>query len=119
MGKENLIHDKSFAFSIRVVNLYKFLIENKGEYVMSKQLLRSGTSIGANISESIAAESTADFIHKLAVAQKESDESLYWLKLLYKTDYLSEVEYESVFQDCMELKKMLVSIILSLRNKRK
>lgn len=84
---------------------------------MSKQLLRSGTSIGANVSESISAESKADFIHKLAIAQKEVNETVYWLTLLYRTDYLSVEQYQSIITDCDALKKILVSIILSVKQK--
>lgn len=115
MKRENVVYDKALAFSIRIVNLYKYLIEQKSEYVMSKQLLRSGTSIGANISEAESAESTADFIHKLAISQKEANEALYWLILLYKTDFLSESQYSSMYQDCLEIKKMLVSIALTIK----
>ncbi len=85
---------------------------------MSKQLLRCGTSIGANASESISAESTADFIHKLSIAQKEADETIYWLTLLWQTDYLSHVEYQSMISDCKALKKILISIILSVKQRR-
>ncbi len=119
MKKENLVYDKALAFPIRVVNLYRYLVEQKSEYVMSKQLLRSGTSIGANISESISAESSSDFIHKLAISQKEADETLYWLILLFKTDYLSEIQYSSISQDCVEIKKMLVSITLTIKQQKK
>ncbi len=119
MKKENLVYDKALAFSIRVVNLYRYLVGQKSEYVMSKQLLRSGTSIGANISESISAESSSDFIHKLAISQKEADETLYWLVLLFKTDYLSEIQYSSISQDCVEIKKMLVSIALTIKQQKK
>ena len=115
--RENVVYDKALDFAVRIVNLYKFLVENRSEYVMSKQLLRSGTSIGANISESISAESTPDFIHKLAISQKEADETLYWLMLLLRTEYLSNVQYESMYNDCLELKKMLVSIVLTTKQK--
>ena len=81
--RENVVYDKAVDFSVRIVNLYKFLVDSKSEYVMSKQLLRSGTSIGANISESVSAESSSDFIHKLEISQKEAEETLYWLLLLF------------------------------------
>lgn len=100
-------------FAIRIVNLYKFLISEKKEYIMSKQLLRCGTSIGANIRESLSAESALDYIHKLAISQKEAQESLYWLELLYKTDYLTNKQYESMSNDCIELQKIIASIILT------
>jgi len=109
--KDNIIKTKSFQFAIRTVNLYKFLAENKKEFVLSKQLLRSGTSIGANIREGINAESKADFIHKLAIAQKECDETIYWLELLKATDYLFEKEYESINSDAIEIMKLLTSIL--------
>ena len=95
MRKENVIKTKSFLFSIRIVNLYKFLIQEKKEFVISKQLLRSGTSVGANVRESEHAESKADFIHKLSIALKEANETEYWLDLLKETDYLNESEYIS------------------------
>jgi len=114
---ENAIKDKSFKFAIRTVNLYKNLIENK-EYVLSKQLLRSGTSIGANVREGLNAQSQPDFIHKLSIAQKETDESLYWLELLKETHYLDEKEYNSIYSDCSELLKILKSIIITTKNKK-
>lgn len=117
--KENVVYDKALAFAIRIVNLYKFLSETEKEYILSKQMLRSGTSSGANISESISAESTSDFIHKLAIAQKESDETLYWLMLLSKTGYLTAYQYTSMYQDGIEIKRMLVSIILTTKQKGK
>lgn len=114
--KENQTYEKALAFAIRIVNLYKYLIK-QGELVMSKQLLRSGTSIGANISEAIAAESTADFIHKLAIAQKEVNETVYWLTLLNRTDFLTESQFQSILQDCEEIRKIIVSIILTTKQK--
>ena len=108
---------KSLDYAERVVNLYKYLTEQKGEFVMSKQLLRSGTSIGANISEALSAESSADFIHKLAIAQKEANETLYWLMLLHRTQYITIVEAESMKNDCMELRKIITSIILTTKQK--
>lgn len=115
--KENLTYDKALKYAIRVVNLYKYLVEEKSEYVMSKQLLRSGTSIGANISEAVSAESAPDFIHKLAIAQKEANETKYWLTLLEKTGYLSSSQYQSMYADCLEMIKILVSIILTTKQK--
>ena len=96
----------------RIVNLYKYLAE-KNEFVMSKQILRSGTSIGANIAEAIRAESNNDFIHKLAISRKEAQETIYWLELLHQTDYIPTDAYNSICSDCEELSKMLASIILS------
>jgi four helix bundle protein len=113
MKKDNVVKVKSFKFSIRIVNLYKFLTESKREFVLSKQLLRSGTSIGANIRESEHAESKADFIHKLSIALKEANETEYWLELLWETSFLSKSEYESLHADIKELLKLLISIIKS------
>ena len=104
MGK-SLVFEKSLAYAVRIVNLYKYLNEQKRETVMSKQLLRSGTSIGANISEALNAESDSDFIHKLAIAQKEVNETSYWIQLLEKTDYLTSQEYQSMSNDIDELRK--------------
>ena len=108
---------KGLDYAIRIVNLYKYLSEQKGERTMSKQLLRCGTSIGANISEALSAESSADFIHKLAIAQKESNETLYWLILLHQTEYINQQEYQSMANDCEELRKIIVSIILTTKQK--
>lgn len=111
MKKDNIILDKSFDFAVRVVNLYKHLTAEKKEFVLSKQLVRSGTSIGANVSEAVRAQSTADFIAKLSIALKEANETEYWLKLLYKTEYLTKKEYESISKDINEIIAILVSII--------
>lgn len=117
MGKDNVIKDKSFLFAIRVVKLFKHLSETKREYVLSKQLLRSGTAIGALIREAEHAESNADFIHKLAIALKEANESEYWILLLRETDYLNEREAESLINDLTELLKLLTSIIKTSKQK--
>ena len=95
------------------------MVEQKGERIMSKQLLRCGTSIGANVSEALAAESSADFIHKLSISQKETNETKYWLTLLNRTDYLSEGQYESMLSDCEGLRKMIISIILTAKQNSK
>jgi len=113
MKKENPIRDKSFAFAVRVVNAYKFLIAEKKEFVMSKQLLRSGTALGALYREAEQAESKQDFIHKLGIAQKECNESMYWLELLHATEYLNAEAFESLYKDAQELIKLLTSIIKS------
>ena len=118
MNKNNIVYDKALDFSVRVVNLYNFLDQKGAAAVMSKQLLRCGTSIGANISESISAESDLDFIHKLAIAQKEAEETLYWLVLLKRTNFLTEVQYSSMNQDCVEIKKLLTSIIVTSKQKK-
>jgi four helix bundle protein len=111
--RENIIKEKSFKFAIRMVNLYRYLCEERKEFVLSKQLLRSGTSVGANVREAINAESQADFIHKYSIAQKESDETLYWIELLKETGYISEKEFLSINEDAEELLKIIRSIILS------
>ncbi len=108
---KSIIEEKSFNFAIRIVNLYKHLTTKKNEYIMSKQLLRSGTSIGANVAESQQAQSTQDFIHKLSIALKETSETKYWIKLLTATEYLSDAESNSILNDCIEIEKILVSII--------
>ncbi len=115
---EDLKVIKSEEFAIRIVNLYRYLINEKSEFIMSKQVLRSGTSIGANIAESLCAESKDDFIHKLAIAQKEASETRYWLKLLFKTEYLNEAMYKSLVADCSSLLNILSSIIAKCRGKR-
>lgn len=107
---ENIIKIKSFNFAIRIVNLYNYLCDEKKEFVMSKQLLRSGTSIGANVFESDRAVSKKDFINKIGIAQKEADETLYWIELLHETDYIVNAEYKSIKNDCEELIKILMAI---------
>lgn len=115
---EDIIKVKSFSFAIRIVNLYKTLL-SRNEYVMSKQVLRSGTSVGANIREAKNAESKADFIHKMGISQKEADETLYWLELLQATNYLSPQEFESLNNDGVEVLKLIKSIIISAKNNQK
>ena len=115
MRSKNVLKEKSFDFAVRIVNLYKYLIDDKKEYVLSKQLLRSGTAIGALHREAEQAESKKDFVHKLAIAQKECNESIYWLELLQKTDYLSESQFESINSDAVELIKLITSIIKSAK----
>jgi four helix bundle protein len=102
--------DKSFAFSVRIVNLHKYLTEQKKEYVISKQLYRCGTSIGANIAEAQRAQSTADFVHKMKIALKEANESQYWLQLLCETNYLTRKEFDSIHDDLVEILKLLTAI---------
>ena len=111
--KENIIQQKSFAFAIRVVNAYKYLTEQKKEFVLSKQLLRSGTSIGANVEEATGGQSKKDFIAKISISYKEARETKYWLKLLTATDYLDEKLSKSLLDDAEELCKILSSILLS------
>jgi len=107
MNKENTAINKSKKFAIRIVNLYKYLCEEKKEYVLSKQLLRSGTSIGANLAESEFAISEKDFLHKVYIALKESAGTKFWLELLFQTEYLTETEYDSINNEASELLKML------------
>ena len=104
------------VYAIRIVNLYKYLVLQKNEHVLSKQLLRSGTSIGANTRESKNAQSRKDFLTKLSIALKEADETEYWLELLYKTGYLGENQYQSIQNDTSELIKILTSIIKKLKS---
>lgn len=108
---DSVIEQKSFLFAIRIVKLCKHLRSTRKEYTLSKQLLRSGTSIGANVAEAQQAQSKADFIAKLSISLKETTETKYWIKLLHATDYLSGVEYQSIMLDCVELEKILVSIL--------
>ena len=111
----NVIYDLSKKFAIRIVNLYVFLKEEKHEYVMSKQIYRCGTSIGANIAESIYAQSTADYISKLSVALKEASETLYWLEILNETDIIASIQYESISNDVKIIIGTLVNIIKKLK----
>ncbi len=112
---ENAILDKSFRFAIRTVKLYRYLCDNKKEYVISKQLLRSGTSIGANVAEAQQAQSRADFVSKLSIALKEAAETGYWLRLLQATDYLSPSQFISIYRESEELKTILTSILKSTK----
>ena len=113
---DNIITEKSFQFAVRVVKLCKHLRSSKKEYILSKQLLRAGTSIGANIAEAQQAQSKADFISKFSIALKEATETKYWLKLLHATEYLSDFEFQSIIADCVEVEKILVSIVNSSRD---
>lgn len=115
--KTNLIASKSLAFAVRIVKFYQHLCSVKKEYVLSKQLLRSGTSIGANVRESRNAQSTADFISKQSIALKEADESLYWLELLFLSDVITQDEYQSLYKDANELVALLTTSIKKLKGK--
>ena len=108
---EQTVERKSFLFAVRIVKLCKHLNAAKKEFVLSNQLLRAGTSIGANIAEAEQAQSRADFISKMNIALKEAVETNYWLRLLQATDYLSEKEFMSIYSDCKELEKMLTAIV--------
>ncbi|MFV0605245.1 MAG: four helix bundle protein [Niabella sp.] len=116
--RKSVLKDKSFAFAVRIAKVYKHLSESKKGFVLSKQLLRSRTSVGANVREANNAESTADFIHKLSIAQKEADETLYWLEIMILIDLLTKKEYDSLSADAMELLKMIRSSIITLKKKR-
>ncbi|HRO84708.1 MAG TPA: four helix bundle protein [Niabella sp.] len=113
--RENVIKIKSFEFAVRIVKFYQFLCNEKKEFVLSKQVLRSGTSIGAMVREAEHSESKADFIHKLSIAQKEINETIYWLDLLRATDYISAQQFESIHADAVEIIKLITSIIKSTK----
>ncbi|MCL1940704.1 MAG: four helix bundle protein [Synergistaceae bacterium] len=110
MKGNNIILDKSKAFALRIIKLYRFLAEEKKEFILSKQILRSGTSIGANVREAIRGQSKPDFYAKLNIALKEASETEYWLELLYESDYLKKTVFDSIYNDCQEIIKILVSI---------
>ena len=114
--KDNLIVQKTKAFAIRCVNLYKYLVDNKSEYVMSKQLLRCGTSIGANVKEAMRGQSKADFGMKMNISLKEANETEYWLEILQETDFLTQEQSESMLTDCREILRLLTSIVKSKFN---
>ena len=107
----SILEQKSFDFAVRIVNLCRHLRSTRKEYTLSKQLLRSGTSIGANVAEAQQAQSKADFISKLSIALKETAETKYWIRLMSATGYLSEQEYRSILSDCIELEKILVASV--------
>jgi four helix bundle protein len=117
MGKE--IKKESFNFAVRVVKMAKFLQESQKEYVLTKQVLRSGTSIGANIREAYNGQSDADFIHKMSISQKESSETLYWIELLHATEYLEDKAFQSIHSEANELYKIITSIILTKKRNMK
>ncbi|MGX8705981.1 MAG: four helix bundle protein [bacterium] len=114
--QRNIVRERSFAFAARMVRLNRYLIDEKNEYVLSKQLLRSGTSIGANITEALDGFSRNDFLYKMSTALKECSETRYWIELLYQTDYLTVVQYQSLMADCRELQRLLTSIVKSTRH---
>ncbi|MEX2594158.1 MAG: four helix bundle protein [Anditalea sp.] len=115
--KRNVLKEKSFDFAVQSIYLYKELAERKKEYVLSKQLLRSGTSIGANVREAQNAQSDSDFIYKLYVSQKECDETLYWLELLKETDFISEESFTKLHKEADEILKILKSSILTVKQR--
>ena len=119
MAGNNPVLDKSKHFSVRVVRLYKYLTETKREYVMSRQLLKSGTSVGANIVEGQYASTKKDFLNKLQIALKECNETEYWLELLHETKYMTDKEFRSIYNDCREVKYLLIAITDSTKRKLK
>jgi len=119
MKKDNVLADKSFAFAVRVVKACQYLTTEKSERTLSKQLLRSGTSIGANVEEAIGGQSEADFAAKLAIAYKEARESAYWIRLLRATDYLTDAMATSLLTDVEELMKIIGSIRVTLKKRKK
>ncbi|EQB94112.1 hypothetical protein C874_05040 [Elizabethkingia anophelis 502] len=116
MKEDNIVKHKSFDFAVRIIKLYQYLSSDKKEFILSKQILRSGTSVGAMIRESEHAQSKSDFIHKLSIAQKEINETIYWLELFQATDYLSAQEFESINEDAVEIIKLITSIIKTTKN---
>ena len=115
--KENVLKDKAFSFALRIVKLYQYLANEKKEFVISKQVLRSGTSIGANIEEANQAQSKLDFIHKLSIAQKESFETHYWIRILRESEFLNKKLADSLLQDCEEIQKLSTSSIKTAKTK--
>ena len=113
--RNSILMDKSKAFALRIIKMYKYLCGEKKEFVLSKQVLRSGTSIGANIREGFQGQSDADFIAKLSISQKEASETMYWLELLHESGYIEDSSFESIYADCEELMKLLTS---SLKKKK-
>lgn len=119
MRKNNVIQQKSYVFALRVVRLYQYLVKERKEFMLCKQLLRSGTSIGANVEEAIGAQSEKDFFAKMTIAYKEARETRYWIRILRDTDYLNENESESMITDVEEILKIIGSIQKTIRAKQK
>lgn len=117
MKKDNVIVDKSYKFALRIVKLYKFLCKESNDYIISKQVLRSGTSIGANIEEAVGAQSDRDFVSKLSIAYKEARETHYWLRILRDSEYLNQKFADSIIHDCEELLKIIGSIQKTMKQK--
>ena len=117
MRNDSIVGKKSYVFALEIVKLYKYLNTDKREFVLSKQLLRAGTSIGSNVNEALSAESKKDFVHKLSISLKEAKETCYWLDLLKDSDYINQEQYVSAMQLCHELIKILSSIILTTKQK--
>ena len=115
--EKNILYDKSYTFSIRIVKLAQYLTKEKKEYILSKQIMRSGTAVCALVSESKFAQSRADFLNKLMIALKEANETQYWINLLFDTDYISDIMHKSLFKDSDEVISLLVSITKTIKNK--
>ena len=115
MNKENVILEKSKNFALRIIRLYNYIKEEKNEFILTKQLLRAGTSVGANVVEAIYAISRKEFLSKMYIAFKECNETAYWLELLYKSDYLNKDEYNSICDDCIEIRKLLSAITKTVK----
>lgn len=115
--KDNIVYEKAFKFAIKIVDLYKYLCKEKNEYILSKQVLRAGTSIGANIKEGIEGQSTRDFLSKMSIALKESSETEYWLELLISTNYIEKELFKDILDNCKELNRILTAIIRTTKNK--
>ena len=113
---QNAAVEKSIEFAVRIVNLYKYLVKEQKEYVLSKQLLRCGTSIGANVAEAQRGQSKADFAAKMNIALKEANETMYWLRLMYRTEYLTELQYKSIYEDAQQLLNLLTAICKTANN---
>ena len=113
---QNAAIEKSFEFAVRIVNLYKYLVKEQKEYVLSKQLLRCGTSIGANVAEAQRGQSKADFAAKMNIALKEANETMYWLRLMYRTEYLTELQYKSIYEDAQQMLNLLTAICKTANN---
>ncbi|KXK48616.1 MAG: 30S ribosomal protein S23 [Chlorobi bacterium OLB5] len=111
MKTRSIVEEKSYAFALRIIKLYRHLVIEKKEFVLSKQILRCGTSIGANVKEAVQAESRNDFIHKLYISLKEASETEYWLNLLHDSGYISKKSFESIAKECIELIKIITAII--------
>lgn len=109
--KDNPVKEKSFQFAVRIVKLYKYLSNEQKEFVLAKQVLRSGTSVGANVNEAQQGQSKKDFLMKMNIALKECSETKYWIELLYATEYINKKMKQSIYEDCVELEKLLTSIV--------
>ena len=116
MRNDNIIVTKSKCFALRIIELNKYLINEKKEYVLSKQITKSGTSIGANVKEAIRGQSKADFYSKMNIALKEASETEYWLELLYESKYITQIQYDSIYSDCQEILKILMAITKTQNN---